>query len=704
MSEYNPKNFLTQKNNNINVRTTSRQVNHNGKTVENCIDDIEMMLNSMQIVSYYKLENIGAKSEESPSIIIEKVPSNSICIFVKDELLHEDWNFPETQGFIKIEKGVSVTPILEKKENEDEENKRVTGKTQTIVTFKGASEYRFINNIWEKIVFSSEVSLLEGGIGIPKEEDLDNYVEIGNYYNTNITHGILNCPISSAFTLRVINAAGNAKIRRIQVVTPYSVNFDNSFEYRRVLLFNEESDTFEPETSWYKSVRSIPRLTSEQKQDMKDLMDQYQRVRNTLFYYAGSVRRESYANESGLGYGTVTRYAYNTPDYPILKHKNENINEENPNQYYYKYMLNCGVFCQMIWMGRPISDFLSGADSNEEEKRLLNYAEAEGTTVSPKKYALTSLPKLTTSINSVFKDSKSGKPWGYYFDFLLSKKAFGSKNDSGVLYNSISYWKYNNIKIINSPENNNYTSIEDKDSRGQIMDKSINQITANIKFELKPKDFIIKAGDKINLGSIDPTYKPKHIISLIAYDDIDVFETSIEDDGKIFIICNKNLEKRDEPYNIFVNIIYIPETRVEFLREKLPLGFDGASAMAEELYRIGCEVPREEMDIGDLVFYRADDISDENEDILANRAFRNITHVGIVYDIDENGEPTIMDCTNSYINPSALGQTSLNSSTAYAIAKSAYQHNQTVMVARHPAAYGKGGNVPSEFKPYRKKS
>lgn len=454
------------------------------------------------------------------------------------------------------------------------------------------------------------------------------------------------------------------------------------------------------ENRWVKEINArevYPSLTTKQKNQLVDLMDQYQRVRNTLFFYTGAARRECYAfpevtDKQGYGYSPAKAC--------VLKHKNENING-NKEIDYYKYMLNCGVFCQMIWMGRPISDFLN--KENEAENKLLSHA--EGSTISNKTLALTSPPsKITTKINSVLTD-ETGKSWGYYFNFDLSKKAYGLKNGKNNFYSYNSYTKTANVKLVKigtdendnpiygyESDNNDYTCIL---SQGNGVESKSNsqQIIIDGQFLIKPIVNIAE-NTKICLGQIaNSNYKPEYIIPLNVYHSSINFTGYLDTEGKIYVI-NNNKEITKSNY-VTINGSYFTN-----YQEKYPLGLDGASHMAEELYRMGCEIPREKMDVGDLVFYCAGDISDEDSE-LENRAFRNITHVGIVYSMTD-GEPMIMDCTNAYEDPSVLGRTSLNSeNNNFAVAKSAYQHNQTVMVARHPVAFGKGGNVPSEFTPYR---
>ena len=102
-------------------------------------------------------------------------------------------------------------------------------------------------------------------------------------------------------------------------------------------------------------------LSSTQKTAIKSLMSEY--LTSGLFVYDGSFRRESYAYPNSVSSlnGSIEGCKYNG-----------------------KYILNCGLFAQMIWMGRSISDF-------------------------------TTVP--TTNITKAF-------DWGYYFDFTEAKKAY----------------------------------------------------------------------------------------------------------------------------------------------------------------------------------------------------------------------------------------------------------------------------------------
>lgn len=260
------------------------------------------------------------------------------------------------------------------------------------------------------------------------------------------------------------------------------------------------------------------KLTYGQKTSLKKLMDDYFNNK-TKFIYDGTFRRESYA-------------------YPKAVTTLDSQDEINGCMYKGKYVLNCGLFAQMVWMGRKVSDFSA---------------------------------QPTTKINTAF-------DWGYYFDFLAARAAYG------IMKNSSTYYKGN-------------------------------------------------------------TYE------------------------------NENGER------CFIT-------------------FDNAAAMAQELYRKGCEIPYSEADIGDLVFYRSDNISDGDTDALEQSSFRYITHVSIVYDKDENGIITLMECTNAFA--AAIGKSGLGENvTKFGNVRGAGQEQRVVMCARHPVAFGLAGNVPAQFDNYK---
>lgn len=125
------------------------------------------------------------------------------------------------------------------------------------------------------------------------------------------------------------------------------------------------------------------------------------------------------------------------------------------------------------------------------------------------------------------------------------------------------------------------------------------------------------------------------------------------------------------------------------------MGFMMAHDMAKELYRLGCEIPFDELDVGDLLF-----ISDKwdepvNEHLfIQNTRFRGITHVAMVYKKDGD-TLMLIDCTDDAFNtPAGTGLPLLicredHSSEMSTRARAIYMQSNVVMCARHPAAWGK---------------
>lgn len=128
--------------------------------------------------------------------------------------------------------------------------------------------------------------------------------------------------------------------------------------------------------------------------------------------------------------------------------------------------------------------------------------------------------------------------------------------------------------------------------------------------------------------------------------------------------------------------------------------FDNAASMAQELYKMGCEISYSEADIGDLVFYRSNDISDETTDGLEQSSFRYITHVGIVYDKTDDGILTIAESSSAY--SACIGKSGLGDDvTTFGNVRGAGQEQRVVMCARHPVAFGYACNVPDKFDIYK---
>lgn len=122
--------------------------------------------------------------------------------------------------------------------------------------------------------------------------------------------------------------------------------------------------------------------------------------------------------------------------------------------------------------------------------------------------------------------------------------------------------------------------------------------------------------------------------------------------------------------------------------------FAYAADMAEELYRMGCEVPMAEIEVGDVLFFRSASLSDGDSDLYETRAFRHISHAAMLYGWSSEDLPIFVEATA--LTPPII-RTSLSYSSDYDKARAANLMGRVCMVARHPAAYGKGGNVPKKI-------
>lgn len=477
-------------------------------------------------------------------------------------------------------------------------------------------------------------------------------------------------------------------------------------------------------TAWGKK-RLYPTLTDTQKKQIQDLIVQYSSVRQTLFYYTGAVRRESYVSPACI---TNTGYSTDTQLGCVLQFQDDKLDKkiytdnktaipDKENRFYYKYMLNCGLFCQFIWMGRPISDFVSEGEglalTGKDAYDLLYYVRNKK--IAPVYHTLQSEPaNISTKINSVFGTGKGETPWGYYFDFEESKRMYKAKNNEGGYYNYNSFFNYKNTPVeveIQSADEDTHTIV--RYFGNAAAHPLTNQVIVNLRFEVSVNDGKTIPANKEFLLATLQNYTPNHQTAIAVHHLNKIFVGRIStNDGKIFVRCTEELTpenfNNDQRY-ISVNASYFSSALIEPNGEQTPLGFDGAASMAQELYVKGCEIPYSEIDIGDLVFFKSSDISndfrnkptDDDNDAMTNRLFRNISHVGIVREFDDKGYPSICDCTNSYEYPIVIGRTSMANTEKFSRVKASYERNNVVMVARHPAAFGLGGNVPAEFEPYR---
>lgn len=122
--------------------------------------------------------------------------------------------------------------------------------------------------------------------------------------------------------------------------------------------------------------------------------------------------------------------------------------------------------------------------------------------------------------------------------------------------------------------------------------------------------------------------------------------------------------------------------------------FMSASDLANELFNMGCEIPRSAVEEGDLIFYRGPEYSGMTTETQLN--FREISHVAIVIDANYQNTGDIRVMESTFYDPS--GNISINSLYETSVdnkLRAGFYDNRIVMCARHPHAFGATGNVPS---------
>lgn len=130
-------------------------------------------------------------------------------------------------------------------------------------------------------------------------------------------------------------------------------------------------------------------------------------------------------------------------------------------------------------------------------------------------------------------------------------------------------------------------------------------------------------------------------------------------------------------------------------------GFCNANDMARELYEMGCEVPFSELDVGDIIFTLDNDLSD-NSSMLNFHAWRNIYHVGMVYDVKQidasSKEIYFIECTSYFdVDNRPIEKPFLSSSQMDLRFKAFKLTEDMAFCARMPIAFGYAANVPDKI-------
>lgn len=130
-------------------------------------------------------------------------------------------------------------------------------------------------------------------------------------------------------------------------------------------------------------------------------------------------------------------------------------------------------------------------------------------------------------------------------------------------------------------------------------------------------------------------------------------------------------------------------------------GFCNANDMARELYEMGCEIPFSELDVGDIIFTLDNDLSD-NTSMLNFHAWRNIYHVGMVYDVKQidasSKEIYYIECTSYFdVDNRPIEKPFLSSDQMDLRFKAFKLTEDMAFCARMPIAFGYEPNVPDKI-------
>ena len=125
---------------------------------------------------------------------------------------------------------------------------------------------------------------------------------------------------------------------------------------------------------------------------------------------------------------------------------------------------------------------------------------------------------------------------------------------------------------------------------------------------------------------------------------------------------------------------------------------NNANDMARELYEMGCEIPFSELDVGDI-WFTGDKTLAPNVSGYNAAAWRNITHVGMVYDVQYvDGHKVIewIECTDAFGDDIAIEKDKLTDEDEFYKFMAYRVHANHVFCARLPVAFGYSGNVPAQ--------
>lgn len=175
--------------------------------------------------------------------------------------------------------------------------------------------------------------------------------------------------------------------------------------------------------------------------------------------------------------------------------------------------------------------------------------------------------------------------------------------------------------------------------------------------------------------------------------------TDTDEDGNVVYYGYEQPNKDNYEGSYSYNSYYHPDSNRA--KKQNFNGFCNANDMARELYEMGCEVPFSELEIGDIIFTLDNDLSN-NSSMLNFHAWRNIYHVGMVYDVKQidasSKEIYYIECT-SYFNTETrpIEKPYLSSSQMDLRFKAFKLTEDMAFCARMPIAFGYEPNVPDKI-------
>lgn len=125
--------------------------------------------------------------------------------------------------------------------------------------------------------------------------------------------------------------------------------------------------------------------------------------------------------------------------------------------------------------------------------------------------------------------------------------------------------------------------------------------------------------------------------------------------------------------------------------------FLNTDCVAQELYRMGCEIPYAELDVGDLVFTKERWKADSEKKTFENNIrWRNISHVLMVLEKAADGTMKFIECSYP-VEGMPIFKCSTGYDSVWNTARAIDVIGNVAMCARHPAAFGKSNMSDIEY-------